>query len=103
LISTYEYGVEPPLQFFYKDCYTDAVNGGSRILGNNELDNSLMTVELCAGYCKDYRYFGVEYGYQCFCGNDILSPGVVATGCNEACNLLLEPSLNISYWTACQL
>lgn len=27
-----------------------------------------MTVDLCFSYCKDYPYFGVEYKYQCYCG-----------------------------------
>lgn len=30
-----------------------------------------LTVEKCGGLCKrkGYQYFGLQYGYQCYCGN----------------------------------
>lgn len=39
-----------------------------------------MAVEICATYClttKNYNLFGVEYGGECYCGNQ-LQPGSVA-------------------------
>jgi hypothetical protein len=36
-----------------------------------------MTWELCASLCTGYTYFGVEYGIECFCGNQInVTPGI---------------------------
>ncbi|KAL0929910.1 WSC domain-containing protein-like protein 5 [Colletotrichum truncatum] len=35
-----------------------------------------MTVEKCATACAGYKYFGLEYGRECFCGNTINSDSV---------------------------
>ena len=31
-----------------------------------------MTIEMCTKQCyiKNYKYAGLQYGYQCFCSND---------------------------------
>ncbi|MDF2434775.1 MAG: hypothetical protein JWP44_4406, partial [Mucilaginibacter sp.] len=42
----------------YKSCWTDNVN--SRSLTGAEYRSDDMTVENCAGFCKDFRYFGVS-------------------------------------------
>jgi len=47
-----------------------------------------MTLEICARTCRNYLLFGVENGYECFCGNN-LSPGgntLPLTSCNVPCN-----------------
>lgn len=30
-----------------------------------------MTIELCLSTCYDYKYAGVEYGRECWCGNTL--------------------------------
>ena len=46
-----------------------------------------MTNEGCATYCKDYKYFGTEYGDECYCGSylDDTSRSANLTQCNMVC------------------
>lgn len=47
-----------------------------------------MTPALCAAYCTQYAWFGVEYGAECYCGPYPASSAVLATkqtDCNMAC------------------
>ncbi|KAK4032780.1 WSC domain-containing protein [Parachaetomium inaequale] len=48
-------------------CFTD---GTSRALSGDSKADDAMTVDMCASYCSSYQYFGVEYGRECYCGND---------------------------------
>jgi len=46
-----------------------------------------MTVPVCASLCESYIYFGIEYGYECYCANHI-TPGAAPNsveGCNMPC------------------
>lgn len=45
-----------------------------------------MTVESCASFCSDWPYFGIEYGGQCYCGQDLPSESAPETDCNMACD-----------------
>ncbi|KAL2353083.1 WSC domain-containing protein [Cryomyces antarcticus] len=65
-------------------CYNDTV--GSRAFSVEPAAGNTMTIELCAAACASYAYFGVEYGVECYCGNQIASGSVnMATGCSMAC------------------
>ncbi|KAK4208619.1 putative fungistatic metabolite [Rhypophila decipiens] len=57
--------------YTYKGCYTDSSDKHS-LTGRVEYLGD-MTHEQCGAYCDryGYRYFGVEYGSQCFCGTEI--------------------------------
>jgi hypothetical protein len=49
-----------------------------------------MTLEICASICSspvEYTYFGVEYGGECYCGNDFSVGSVSApdTDCYFVC------------------
>ena len=77
-----------PSGWSYQGCYVDGTNG--RILANQEPDSQTNTIEACTSTCAGlgYSVSGVEYGVQCFCGNDITNGGVLApedTDCNDAC------------------
>ena len=52
-------------------------------------NKSLMTIEMCIQYCyiKNFKYAGVQFGYQCFCGNsEVRIFGIVPeTECNQVC------------------
>ena len=48
-------------------CFTD---GAPRALSADSKGDDALTVEICAAYCSSYQYFGVEYGRECYCGND---------------------------------
>lgn len=38
-----------------------------------------MSLQMCAGLCAGYKYWGVEYGRECFCGN-VIEPAAVTAG-----------------------
>ncbi|EPE31830.1 WSC containing protein [Glarea lozoyensis ATCC 20868] len=66
-------------------CYTEATSG--RALSGKSYSNDSMTLELCQSTCQGFSYFGVEYGRECYCGNN-LNTGSVSTAssdCNFAC------------------
>ncbi|KAL8662353.1 MAG: hypothetical protein Q9202_004811 [Teloschistes flavicans] len=66
-------------------CYTEATQG--RALTGTAYYNDQMTVEKCAAACGAYTWFGVEYGRECYCGNN-LNAGSFSTAiseCNFAC------------------
>ncbi|OAA65943.1 legume lectin domain containing protein [Niveomyces insectorum RCEF 264] len=74
----------------YQGCYTEATNG--RALSAAALANANMSYAVCATYCADYAYFGVEYGSQCYCGNFFAAGSVRTTaaaaaagGCTMPC------------------
>ena len=59
--------------FQYQSCRTDSVSSRALLVSNQErvLRADDMTVEKCAEFCDGYSYFGVEYGNQCFCGDQL--------------------------------
>ena len=71
----------------YRGCYVD--QSAPRLLQNNSIGTENMTVTFCASICSSggYAYFGLEFSFECWCGNT-LNPRVVPVGasnCNYAC------------------
>lgn len=48
-------------------CWTEASSG--RALSQGATSGSAMTNEACAEYCSGFKYFGTEYGGECYCGS----------------------------------
>ncbi|KAM0332583.1 hypothetical protein ACHAQA_002867 [Verticillium albo-atrum] len=69
-------------------CRTEAT--GARALGAKELANDQMTLESCQTFCTGYKYFGTEYGRECFCGNSFATGSQVAP--ESQCNMLCAGS-----------
>ncbi|TVY83801.1 putative fungistatic metabolite [Lachnellula suecica] len=73
--------------YTYLNCYTEGE--GVRALGAASTSNyTTMTVEVCAAFCTPtYSLFGLEYGGECWCANEIGNGAVVApvTDCNFPC------------------
>ena len=69
--------------FAYKSCWSDGLD--IRALADNVLRADTTTVETCAVFCKNYRYFGVEYGSQCYCGNTLGGAAADEADCNMPC------------------
>lgn len=69
----------------FTGCYTEATN--MRALTGSSYFDDLMTVEKCANACVGFKYFGVEYGRECYCGNNINDGSVEAAlaDCSFAC------------------
>ena len=79
--------IEQLPEFEYQGCYADESN--PRLLANAYDGSGNMTVTTCALFCSDqgYAFFGLEFSYQCFCG-DALNPKAVPadqSNCNYAC------------------
>ena len=66
-------------------CYKDETVNGRRVLplhAHKSLNGPghVMTVEICKRLCfeeKDYKYAGVQWFEQCFCGNDQPSDSLI--------------------------
>ncbi|ODA84052.1 hypothetical protein RJ55_02570 [Drechmeria coniospora] len=48
-------------------CWTEGQ--GVRALEQKATIDKGMTNEACAAFCKGYKYFGTEYGTECYCGS----------------------------------
>ncbi|KAK3314419.1 WSC domain-containing protein, partial [Apodospora peruviana] len=65
-------------------CVTEAPGG--RTLGLAATASDAMTLEICDAFCAAYTMWGVEYGRECFCGNE-LRAGAEMVGIGE-CDML---------------
>ncbi|KAG8892909.1 hypothetical protein FRC01_013887, partial [Tulasnella sp. 417] len=70
-------------------CYTDQ-SSPVRTLSGASTTSSTMTYTTCQDYCfgKSFKYAGLEYGGQCYCGNTLNDPGKLASNqasCSMAC------------------
>ncbi|KPI43427.1 putative fungistatic metabolite [Cyphellophora attinorum] len=65
-------------------CYTE----GSGVRALTVQPNSNNTILGCLSACVGYKYSGVEYGGQCFCGNSLGAGSVSASAsdCSMTCN-----------------
>ncbi|KAI8811928.1 WSC domain-containing protein, partial [Cladochytrium replicatum] len=80
------YGVSsPPSNWKVAGCYSDQILW--RTLTAKYTSGS-MTVEKCSDNCKGYKFFGVEYGNECYCGDTLSNGGTSmdASGCNMKCS-----------------
>lgn len=50
-------------------CFLEGSNG--RALDQMRFSFDNMTNEVCRSLCSSYRYWGTEYGKECYCGNHI--------------------------------
>ena len=80
--------------FGYIGCYTEGSNDRSLNGLENPVPGATLTVAKCAAACASFKYFGTEYGGECYCGNaigtgSVLAPGgsdPSANGCSMTCN-----------------
>ncbi|KAH9161006.1 WSC domain-containing protein [Lactarius sanguifluus] len=68
-------------------CYSDSTS--SRTL-ERRVDPGDVTVESCVSTCQSQSFTiaGLEFGQECWCGNQIQSPGasIPKSSCNKACS-----------------
>ncbi|KAH6611106.1 wsc domain containing [Trichoderma cornu-damae] len=66
-------------------CWTEGQ--GVRALGQKATLEAGMTNEACAEFCSGFRYFGTEYGDECYCGSflDATSTTAPLADCNMPC------------------
>jgi len=84
-------------------CYTDKQT--DRTLTAGLLRSSSMTIATCATFCSGHKYFGTEWGIECWCG-DVLSGSSAAVGasqCSMACGGSIETCGNADRLSVYQL
>ncbi|KAH7303931.1 WSC domain-containing protein [Stachybotrys elegans] len=78
--------LDPFQPFVYSGCFQD---GSPRTLEyRSEQSSRNMTVEACVAECKGngFRYAGLEYYGECYCGATVNSPALDEGLCNLPCN-----------------
>ncbi|KKA29005.1 hypothetical protein TD95_004681 [Thielaviopsis punctulata] len=63
-------------------CYIDST-GGQRALDGVSSASVSMVAQLCAAACAKSKYFGLEYGDECWCGNTIAYNAPLAPSASE--------------------
>jgi hypothetical protein len=75
--------------FVYAGCYSDAASKGALSM-RTTLSTGNMTVEQCVAECKGngYRYAGLEYYGECFCGASVANGAQLLddSHCSFPCN-----------------
>lgn len=73
-----------------KQCLTDPLASGGRSLQGASTTSSTMTADVCVKFCmgKRFRYAGVEYGSECYCGSNI-APNTGKQGACVPANLMV--------------
>ena len=72
--------------YSYHGCFADGVD---RALPEADRTTDALTNRQCASFCSSYRYFGTEYGSQCYCADEMAyespaAPWHCATHCQGA-------------------
>ncbi|KAI0407561.1 WSC domain-containing protein [Xylaria palmicola] len=80
--------VAPRLGWKHVACAKDPA-GQARTLPEASLDRPDMTVDTCVAHCGDqgFRYAGLEYRSQCFCGDDVPRDRMPTEGTLGDCTL----------------
>ncbi|KAF8644534.1 hypothetical protein AX16_008410 [Volvariella volvacea WC 439] len=76
--------------FSYYGCVAEGTTGSRRALTGASFSQPNMTPQVCQSLCSSFRYAGVEYSNECFCGNSLTNNGatgsVIPSGnCNSPC------------------
>ncbi|KAL6695762.1 WSC domain-containing protein [Trichoderma pleuroticola] len=79
--------------FTFYGCFAEPSAG--KLMGNQAYNNdTTMTPQVCFSHCAQYKYAGVEYGQECWCGDTVnlagwegSTPGknVTVDECNVVC------------------
>ncbi|CZR66188.1 related to beta-1,3 exoglucanase [Phialocephala subalpina] len=73
--------------FVYAGCFQNLGSPDPDALLYKGPNTQNMTVETCVAFCKgnDYRYAGLEYYSECFCGASVNGPQVDESQCDVPC------------------
>ncbi|MCJ1255436.1 hypothetical protein MMC24_003252 [Lignoscripta atroalba] len=90
LFARTDYPAEPPCaypftSFLYAGCYED--HNHQTLNYNPRLDSQDMTVQKCTASCKanGFRYAGLEYYGECFCGTTVKGAATTQDQCTFPC------------------
>ncbi|KAK3322262.1 WSC domain-containing protein [Apodospora peruviana] len=78
--------LDPFQPYVYSGCYEDTGKPDALSL-RSQLDRNSMTVEKCVSLCKGngYRYAGLEYYGNCYCGQTVNGAALEEDTCNFPC------------------
>ncbi len=78
--------LSPFQPFVYSGCYQE-VDGTHILPYRSDASSDTMTVESCVAECKGngYRYAGLVYYGNCYCGQTVIGPAVDESQCNYPC------------------
>lgn len=70
----------------YRGCYRD---GRTRMFPYSFHFNNVCTIPHCINFCREagYVYAGLQYYYQCFCGNTFPKPKTNPKLTEDICNM----------------
>jgi len=71
--------------FTRKGCFVDNANN-QRLFGGASYASDDMTIESCAAFCAKNKYFGVEYGRECYCSDTLTTTAVDDADCSKPCS-----------------
>ncbi|KAG2165383.1 hypothetical protein JADG_005122 [Aureobasidium aubasidani] len=54
--------------YYFSGCHNESTSGHA-LSGPSYSDGKNMTLESCAAFCNGYKYFGIEYAAECYCGS----------------------------------
>jgi hypothetical protein len=67
----------------YVGCYKDTA---ARDLNGKFFQGGVITSNFCGTYCKGFKYFGMQDGNQCLCGDNVGAYGqALETDCQQRC------------------
>ncbi|XP_052286519.1 uncharacterized protein LOC127882104 isoform X2 [Dreissena polymorpha] len=69
----------------YLGCYRDLVTKNNRVFPTRLQYSNSNTPEECASRCSQYRYAGVEFEDECFCGDMLIASQRPESECNDKC------------------
>ncbi|KAL8691683.1 MAG: hypothetical protein Q9224_004118 [Gallowayella concinna] len=77
----------PFTPYLYAGCYTDPKSPPALAFSPVGLNRQNMTVETCAAVCKgnNFRYAGIEYYGECYCGDSIQGTQAADNACTFPC------------------
>ncbi|KOS18068.1 WSC domain-containing protein 2 [Escovopsis weberi] len=78
---------KPFTPWVYQGCYSDPA-GPHTLPYRSPSSSDSMTQEICIADCKGggYRYAGLEFGGECYCGDALTTQKLSESSCNMPCN-----------------
>eukprot|EP00754_Rhynchopus_humris_P008094 Rhum_TRINITY_DN13656_c0_g1::Rhum_TRINITY_DN13656_c0_g1_i2::g.62438::m.62438 len=84
----------------YIGCLSEDSDANRDLEGPNDKSGTHGSIEMCAYYCYDlnrktisagvtepWKYFGLQFGKECFCGDSFGRKGIPDAACSTACEL----------------
>jgi hypothetical protein len=79
--------------YYFSGCHNESTSGRA-LSGPSYSDGKNMTLESCAAFCNGYRYFGIEYSAECYCGS-YFGPGSAVVSDNTCSMVCTGNSLEL--------